>query len=300
MNLNQLKYFIAVAETLNFTKAAKKFYISQTAVTQQIKALEEQLEVKLFQRTNRHVELTPAGRTYLNEAKAIIKRAEEASRKVKLAYAGLSGSLKIGFIKGCEHAGLAELIVHFREEYPNISLNFKRDNFLALLDSLDDGSNDIIFNIQPKLNRNPNVVFKTFKQVPLYALLNSLHFFAHKTSITRKDLHDETFILMKTSDQDDKFSPIMDGFLATGFLPKNVCYANDIESLLLMVSANMGVAILPEYNIHALNGIESLRAIPLKNNEELLEIAMAWNTTNPNTVVKQFDNCMIKSNCEFY
>lgn len=292
MNLNQLDYFIAVAETLNFTKAAEKFYISQTAITQQIKALEEHLEVKLFQRTNRHVELTPAGRIYLNEAKAIIKRTEEASQKVKLASSGLSGSLKIGFIKGCEHAGLAELIVRFREEYPSIALSFRRDNFFALLNSLDDYSNDIIFNIQPKMNKNHNVVFKTFKHIPLYALLNSLHFSAHKPSITRIELQNETFILMKTSNEDDKFSPIMDGFLSAGFLPKNVCYANDIESLLLMVSANMGVAILPEYNLHALNGLKALQTIPLINDDEILEISMAWNINNPNTAVERFVQCI--------
>jgi len=101
-------------------------------------------------------------------------------------------------------------------------------------------------------------------------------------------LHDETFILMKTSNEDDKISPIMDGFLSAGFLPKNVCYANDIESLLLMVSANMGVAILPEYNLHALNGLKSLQTIPLINDDEILEISMAWNINNPNTAVERF------------
>ena len=292
MNLNQLEYFIAVAETLNFTKAAEQLYISQTAVTQQIKILEEQLEVKLFQRTKRHVELTPAGKVYLNEAKAIIKRSEEALQKVRLASAGFSGSLKIGFIKGCEYAGLQELIVLFREKFPNISLSFTRDNFFALLNSLDDCNNDIIFNIQPKENKNVNVVFQSFKRIPLYVLVQSLHCSAHKTTITRNELRNETFILMKTSDEDDKYSPIMDGFLASGFLPKNVCYAKDLESLLLMVSANMGVAILPEYNIQALNGFNTLRTIPLINDGELLEISVAWNTNNPNTAITQFINCL--------
>ena len=73
MQLRQLEYFIAVAEHLNFTKAAQQFYISQTAVTLQIKALEEELGVTLFHRSNRKVELTPAGKTFLEDANAILR-----------------------------------------------------------------------------------------------------------------------------------------------------------------------------------------------------------------------------------
>jgi len=292
MNLNQLEYFIAVAETLNFTRASEQFYISQTAVTQQIKSLEDLLDVKLFQRSKRHVELTPAGKIYLNEAKAIIKRSEEAIQKVKLASNGFAGTLKIGFIKGCENAGLAEIVTKFKEKYPNVSLNFSRDNFFALLNSLDDYSNDVIFDIQPKTHKNSDIIFKTFKHIPLYILVHSQHFLAHKAAISRKELSNESFILMKTSNEDDTVSPTMDSFLAAGFLPQNVCYAKDIESLLLMVSANMGVAILPEYNIPALNGFTVLRTIPLIGDYETLEIAIAWNKNNPNRVVEQFIQCL--------
>ena len=80
MNLKQLEYFVAVAELLNFTKAAKKCFISQTAMTQQIRSLEEKVGVALFLRDKHHVELTAAGKIYLNEAKAILLRAEEASK----------------------------------------------------------------------------------------------------------------------------------------------------------------------------------------------------------------------------
>ena len=82
MNLKQLEYFVSVAETLNFTKAAKKCFISQTAMTQQIRALEEGIGAALFIRDKHHVELTPAGRVFMNEARVILARAEEA---VKLA-----------------------------------------------------------------------------------------------------------------------------------------------------------------------------------------------------------------------
>ena len=89
MNLNQLEYFISVAETLNFTKAAAKCFISQTAMTQQIRSLEKTVGVPLFIRDKHHVELTAAGRVYLNEARIILHRSNEALRMAKLASEGL-------------------------------------------------------------------------------------------------------------------------------------------------------------------------------------------------------------------
>ncbi len=94
MNLKQLEYFVSVAETLNFTKAAKKCFISQTAMTQQIRALEEGIGAALFIRDKHHVELTPAGRVFMNEARVILARAEEA---VKLAPIGGGGNFRLHF-----------------------------------------------------------------------------------------------------------------------------------------------------------------------------------------------------------
>ena len=88
MNLQQLEYFLAVAKLLNFTRVAEKYFISQTAVTQQIKSLEEQLGVKLFNRTKRKVELTPAGTVFIEEAQAIINRTKEAITKTQAAATG--------------------------------------------------------------------------------------------------------------------------------------------------------------------------------------------------------------------
>ena len=94
MTTNQLTYFISVAECLNFTEAAKKHFISQTAMTQRIQTLEDQLGVRLFDRSRRHVELTPAGKVFLQEARAILEMEHRALEKVEAAAAGISGSIR--------------------------------------------------------------------------------------------------------------------------------------------------------------------------------------------------------------
>ena len=98
MNLKQMEYFVAAAEQLNFTRAAKKCFISQTAMTLQIRSLEEKIGVPLFVRDKHHVELTAAGKVYLNEARAILVRAEEAAKLARTAAEGVAGELTIGFI----------------------------------------------------------------------------------------------------------------------------------------------------------------------------------------------------------
>ena len=99
MNINQLKYFISVAEYRSFTKAANQFYISQTAITQQIQALEESMGVTLIDRSRRPIMLTPAGNVFLNEARAILERMDMAVSRVRDASTGLVGTLRIGYTK---------------------------------------------------------------------------------------------------------------------------------------------------------------------------------------------------------
>ena len=104
MNRNQLKYFVAAAESRSFTKAAEQFYISQTAITQQMQLLEESLGCALFDRSTRPVSLTPAGKIFLGEARAILDRMSSAVERVHDASTGLTGALRVGFVRGYERS----------------------------------------------------------------------------------------------------------------------------------------------------------------------------------------------------
>ncbi|MBQ9413363.1 MAG: LysR family transcriptional regulator [Oscillospiraceae bacterium] len=99
MQTRQLELFIAVSETLNFTAAARRYYITQAAVSQQIKSLEDELGFSLFERNNRRVNLTVSGRAFLEDAKAIVQRTRDAVRRAKEAGADKEMALRVGFIK---------------------------------------------------------------------------------------------------------------------------------------------------------------------------------------------------------
>lgn len=283
MNTNQLEYFIAAAEYQNFTKAAEKYYISQTAVTQQIKTLEAQLGVSLFKRSGRHIKLTPAGQVYLDEARSIIQHVRSADQKVRLVSNGFTGNISIGFLKGCEQLGFSSLISEFKELYPGISFQFRRGDYGALFEALIKHEYDCIVNIKPNSLPHPDLAFMDYKQSPQYIILYPEHSFIYRSSILRSDLKEQTFIFPNTSKA--AISQIHEGFAKWGFFPHYI-YAQDMESVLLMISIRQGIGIFPEYDLHLLSGFPTLIAVPLEN--DTLDTAIFWNRRNNNIAAEQF------------
>ncbi|MCX7635948.1 MAG: LysR family transcriptional regulator, partial [Syntrophales bacterium] len=122
MELRHLHYFIAVAEELHFGRAARRLNISQPPLSQQIKQLEEELSLRLFERTRRRVTLTPAGVAFLEEARRIIAMTEEAVRRTVRADRGETGQLSVGFIGSANYSILPRAIRAFRRCYPDVQL----------------------------------------------------------------------------------------------------------------------------------------------------------------------------------
>ena len=176
MNLRQLEYFVSVAETLSFTRTAEKFYISQTAVTQQIKTLENNIGVKLLRRTKRHVELTPAGNVFLSEAKAILNRTQDAIKKAQKAATGFTGNLNLGIVEGYDNPDLPEILRSFKSGYPNVSLSIVEADTSTLYTRLLDNTLDVVLNV---LFAYSNLEEKEilYKEINKYNLIVLINFF---------------------------------------------------------------------------------------------------------------------------
>ena len=291
MNLNQLEYFVTVAETLNFTRAAAKCYISQTAMTQQIQALEKTVGVPLFIRDKHHVELTAAGRVYLNEARIILDRSNEALRMARLASEGVAGELSIGYIRGYGQSDFAELLRSFYHTYPNIKINLFRDNHSVLVDQLQKKECDIIFSIRSK-NDYPDIEQIYLRSYPIMAVLYEEHPLAGRPYLTYQDLKEENFIMMQPSNRPkDQMEESLLIYERGGYLPNVVAVEGDQESLLLMISAGMGISILPEYIIRRYQKDAHLRILPMRKQDgtaEALDVEMMWLRENQNPAMEQF------------
>ena len=197
MTTNQLKYFITAAETLSFTEAGKLHYISQTAITQHIQSLEEQLGVKLFDRNKKRVYLTPAGEIFYMEAKAILERSKIAINKARNAADGISGSLNIGYVKGQAFSLVSPLIKNFYLQNPSVKFQLFRQAHLDLLMNLEQGKLDFIFNIVYGNTDLTDFSYRRIASDRLYAVLPPGHPYAQLSSIRRYDLRDEPFLLTK-------------------------------------------------------------------------------------------------------
>lgn len=289
MNLKQMEYFIAVAEQLSFTKAAKKCFVSQTAITLQIKALEESVGVPLLLRDKHHVELTAAGQVYLNEARAVLARSEAAVKLARSAAEGFSGMLNIGFVSGYEQCDFSRTLRAFREQYPNISFNLIRDNMGRLFERVEDGDCDVAFNLAPYFREYPNLRHRFLKKFPIIAILYPGHPLSNRKFLRYRDLAEESFILMQPEGRsNDEAEEVLLCYNRGGFVPHIVLRDPEVHTVLLLVSAGLGIAILPEYAVRYIQNPRNLVMIPMVKDdqtEETMDSEICWHRDNHNPAI---------------
>jgi DNA-binding transcriptional LysR family regulator len=296
MTTNQLKYFITAAETLSFTEAGKLHYISQTAITQHIQSLEDQLGVKLFTRNKKRVYLTPAGEIFYMEAKALLERSKLAVNKARNAADGVSGSLNIGYVKGQAFSLTGPLIKEFYLHNPSVKFQLFRQAHLDLLMNLEKGKLDFIFNIVYGNTDLTDFSYRRISSDRLYAVLPSGHPYAQLSSIRRYDLREEPFLLTKYYEDPSakKYGHIIpDKYAESGFIPKINGRSTDAETLMILVSAGIGITILPESIVRAFSNTSDLSFVPLEGEHEHVDIMAIWKDNSMNPVTNVFKNYVL-------
>lgn len=291
MNINQLKYFIAVAEFESFTKAAHQYYISQTAITQQIHALEEQMNVSLIDRTCRPIALTPAGNVFLLEAKAIVERINHALDKVHDASTGLEGTLRIGYTKGYEQSSFSNLLRNFHLDYPKILLSCYRCDTEMLAAGLLNNDYDIIFTWDStNILQEDCIEYKLMELVPLSVALYKNHPLAQQTSLTRKELKGEPILFMSPSGSSESYGDnhFLELYRLAGYQPNILFRSSDVESILMMVAAEEGISILPDYLTTKLADTDNLTFVPLTGDGEFEQIIAVWKTNEKSVALEHF------------
>lgn len=291
MNLNQLRYFVSVAENGSFTKAAMNHYISQTAITQQIHALEENIGVRLLDRNSRPVALTPAGKVFLKEAREILAKMDGALLRTREASTGLEGELRLGYTKGYEHSDLPKYLRLFHQAYPNILISCYRCDTDMLASGLINGEYDVIFTWDStNLREEETIQLQVMEHVPLRVALYANHPLAGRKELTRKDLKQENILFMSPSGTGDSFGDAfyIRLYLQAGYQPNIILRSNDMESILMMVAAEEGISIVPEYSHPWDVGTENVVFVPLAGEGETEEILIAWRKNDDNPAINHF------------
>lgn len=291
MNINQLKYFVSVAEMQSFSQAAKENYITQTAITQQVQQLEEYLDTTLIDRSVRPVRLTPAGTVFYQEAREILSRMEFAVHHTRIASGGGFGNINVGYTKGYERSELSVMLRQFHQQNPGVFLNCERNSSDSLSARLLGNELDIIFTWDSTgLLADPRVESLLVEKVPLVGVFYASHPLARKTKISRKDLKGETILYMSPSAESNSHgdSYFLYLYQKAGFVPDIRIYTSDAESVLMMVSAEEGVSILPSYYTSKLEHVDNLVFVPLEGEEEVENIHAFRLRENQNPLLEDF------------
>lgn len=247
MELRHLRYFVAVAEELNFTRAAERLHIAQPPLSQQIFALESELGVALFERTKRRVALTDAGKRFLERSRRILEDTSNAAEEARRAGLGEVGELRIGYTSSLPLTPLLSSVLRdYRRRHPDVRLvlreMFTPDQFDALRhDRLDIG----FVRHNPDGNALPGLRLHELQRDPLRMVLPASHPLADANVVSIAQFRDDHFIMYPRASGAGLATVIHQLCASAGFAPKIMQEAEEATTQIGLVAAGLGVSVMP-------------------------------------------------------
>ncbi|HTL54302.1 MAG TPA: LysR substrate-binding domain-containing protein [Candidatus Limnocylindrales bacterium] len=285
MELRHLRYFVAVAEELNFTHAAARLRVAQPALSSQIKDLENELQTALFQRGRAGVQLTRAGKVFYRHARSILTQASEAANEARTAAGVMTGSLALGFPSGLHLNFLAPVIEAFRNDHPKVECDFYHALPTEQLKALGEGRIDLAF-------INPPIRLEGFEQriiwrVPFKVVLPHKHPLAKKSSFNLIDLRGEDFVFCTRESRPDFYDEFFRACANVGFRPRIVKEVGGYPTNMLgLISVGLGISVLPHFE-----QVEKIHGIvwrTLASPKMWWDFALVWRGQARSAVVEQF------------
>ena len=242
MEMHQLRYFVAVARTGTFSRAAGECHVAQPSLSQQIQKLESEVGERLFERTQRRAILTPAGALFLPHALSILETAEQGRQEIREMSGEIRGKILLGALPTIAPYFLPEIIRLFREKYRGVELIFHEETTLQLLRGLEENELDLalISDSAP----NPRIRIENLFSEELLLCLPAGHALVDQRVVVAADLQQEKFILMQEGHclgaQAQRFCQ------SKGLRPQISCRSAQIATVLAMVQAGLGISLIPE------------------------------------------------------
>ena len=282
LELRHFRYFLAVAEHLHFRKAAESLFISQPGLSRQIKQLEEELDLKLFDRHNRKVELTSGGLYLKNELSDVLNNLDLVLDHAKMLDSGFEGNLRLGYIGSAMQGVIPQLLMKIRSDRPKIRFDLKEIDNKHQIEGIQNQEIDIGF---VRMDRVPaGINMHPIHEDSFSLVLPANHRICEANFTGLEMLKDEPFILFDSSYSESYHAKVMQIFRDSGFSPlisHNTVHAYTIYSL---VENNFGVSIVPS---SLLKGYDmNIQSIPLTKINQRTTLQMIWKENNQNPVLK--------------
>ncbi len=284
MDLRRIRYFVAAAEQLHFGRAAERMNVVQPAISQQIKRLEEELDVELFDRIGNEVRLTEAGRQMLPECYRLLSQAKEVSRIARAANAGTRGRIRFGFVDNSICALLPPLIKMYRSRFPEVEINLAPLDRVGQLEELQERRLDIGLIPGPVPE---GLIGEAFISAPLIAALPSDSPLASRPVLELEMLASEPFVLFPPAVRSRILEVVLAACASASFTPNVVQEAAQMHTLLAMVAGGLGVSLVPSWVGHD-TGIIGVTFRPLAKPTPPYDLQFAWPEDSANPALEGF------------
>src|ERR1700736_2741645 len=285
MELRHLRYFTAVVECKGYREASRQLHIAQPSISEAVSDLEDELGLKLFSRAHRNARVTPEGEIFYADAVRVLQQAETAILTAKRAAQGKVGRLSVGFIGSATLSFLPDLIRRYKLEYPNVKLALHDLYPVELDEACDRGEIDIAITRPLSLERSGNRQSRVLLRDPLVAVLPGSRKLKRR-KIRLADLANERFILFHRQGAPGVFDTIVGACRSQGFSPRVENEPNSMKTILSLVEAEEGVAIVPAStsNLRS-NGVQFVRLVP---DSLYLDLIVVWPVGEPSAVLRTF------------
>jgi DNA-binding transcriptional LysR family regulator len=286
MELRHFRYFVAVAEELNFTRAAARLGIGQPPLSQQIQALERDVGAKLFRRIPSGAELTVAGQALLEDARTVLRLAETAKITARRAAEGGTGTLRIGFIASAVFNPVVPASIRaFRRAYPSVSVQLEEGSLTRMLECLERRNADVVF-VRPPQEELEGVRLHRFADEPMLIAIPSSHPLASRRRVPVSALQGEPLILFPRAAAVTVYDEIISVCKRSGFDPVLGQEAPQLTSVVSLVAAELGVAFVPR-SIAQVN-IAGVVYLPIEGDAPIARLAAASRADNVSPLVRNF------------
>lgn len=278
ITLRAMEQFVAVAEELHFHRAATRLNMSQPPLTNAIRKLEDDINVTLIERGNRVLGLTPAGKTFLEEAYETLQRAEQAITATQEVAAGRTGLVRLGYVGSSLYGRLPDVIRKFRTSHPDVRLELREATTAAQIGALRDGTLDVGVLIPP-LGDAEDIEQTPFDSDRLCMAIPKDHPLCKRPDLTLADLSDEQFILWPMVEGRGFHLQVIRLCANAGFVPRVVQEAHGMHAVLSLVAVGSGVSIVPQ----SMSGFQedriSYRSLP--GSEPQFDLVLGYRHLSP-------------------
>jgi DNA-binding transcriptional LysR family regulator len=284
MELRHLRYFVAVAEELHFRRAAERLHMSQPPLSQQIKALENDVGVQLLVRDRRGVSLTPAGTAFLAESYNVLGAVEHAVATAQQVAHGEMGDLSIGFVGSAMYGLVPELLRAFGEEHRAVRVRLREMASAAQMPALQVREIDIGF-LRPPVAAE-GITVETLFEEPLVVALPADHPLAATTRVDVRRLRDEAIVILSPYDAPGMYTATEATLAAAGVVPHVVQTVTELPTAVGLVAAGLGVTLVPAslVSLHRTGVVYR----PLKGRAHMVRLAVAYRSRSQPPVVQAF------------